>query len=431
MQLFIRNRYINIARLGVLNLNLTQKKYFYIFRDVKQVIVFLFIVVLVGGAVAYGVWKLNQPRWMDGEFNIAVAEFNQPAASANSRVAPVASQMIFEFLDREYQLSRFGGDVQVIHDKIGFISDANDAEDLARKVNAHLVIYGDVNVIDGHALISPRFYVADTYRSDVGELTGQHKVLLPVEFDTTELIQYESEVNRELRQRSALLIEFTKGLSYLALDNLEPALRSIENAINVASKYDDFEGKEVLYLFAAIAARRMGDFETARSFIVDQALDLNSSYGRAYIALGNIYYEQKDFDKALDYYEQAAQLKDQSPGAFITEKANVGAGNSYTYLYQIADKSEQAILAEKALTHFQVAIDAYQTATDAHTRDSLKEVVALAYYSSGIIFQGENDFRQAANAYKQTLALTQNPELKKRADRRLGEVCKLPLKFLC
>jgi tetratricopeptide (TPR) repeat protein len=337
--------------------------------------------------------------------------------------------VIFGILEEEYQWSSFGVDVQGIHNKIGIISDVNEAEGLARRVNADLVIYGDVIVTGDHGLIQPRFYVADTYRSDVSELTGPHKFEPKVEFNTADMSRFNSEVNQKL-QSSVLLIEFTKGLAYLAQNDLKLALESIKKAINVADEYGDFEGKEVLYLFASTISRKKGDFEVARSY-ADQALELNNSYGRAYIALGNIYYDQKDFDEALDYYDQAAGLDDPSAGAFLAEKAHIGSGNVYTSLSLEADKLAKSALAEQALTHYQVAIKAYQTASDARTKAVLGEVAAFAYYGSGLIFEDKKDFESATSAYEQALVLTHNMELKKLAESGLDVVCKRPLKLLC
>jgi tetratricopeptide (TPR) repeat protein len=407
---------INIARLGVLNLTL--KKYFFIFRDVKQVVAFLLIVLAVGAGVAYGAWRLSQPQPMTGDFNIAVAEFVEKPASSKPTIAPVVSQMIFSFLDSEYQLGDFGN-IQVTHDKIGVISGAVEAQALAEAINADTVIYGDVTIMGDKVLISPKFYVAGSLQADIGEINGQHQLGLPVEFSVDNLIHYENEANVILRQRTSILTEFTKGLVYLAANDLNLALEAIQTAIRQGDEYGDFEGKEILYLFASHITRLQGEFEASEQY-VKQALALNESYARAYIAWANIYYSQQKFELALDYYEQATHLEDQAYGAYISEKANLGIGNIYTYQYQIADETEKAALAEKALTHLQRVIDAYQNQMSPKPR--LKELAAGSYYSSGIIYQHRGDFSEAMSAFGQVLKLTQNSDLKTRAQTRLDEV---------
>ncbi len=406
---------VNIARLGVLNL--TVKRHLSVFRDVKQVALFLSFLLAIGTGIGFGAWRLSQPGRMSGDFNIAVAEFSELPEAPDPTLAPIASQMLFSFLDAEYELGEFGLEIQVAHDKIGAIPGAAEAREIAQAVNADIVIYGDVTVISDLATISPRFYIAESFRSDVGEMTGQHQLALPIEFRTTDIIHFDSEVNDSLRERTGLLIEFTKALTYLAADNLDQSFEAIKKAIQLADSHGDFEGQEVLFLFASTIARLMGDFELSQEY-VDRALDLNESYARAYIAQANIFYDQQDFDSALSYYERATQIENQPYGAYIVEKSNVGIGNIYNFMYQIADESEKPLLAEKAISHYQVVIQEYQSASNPHLRD----LVALAYYGSGIIFQREGDFDEAREAFEQSLALTQDSELETRIETRLEEV---------
>ena len=71
---------VNIARLGVLNL--TVKRHVSVFRDVRQLVVFLAVALAVGTVLSFIVWKGRQPAKMTGDFNIAVAEFGQVAENA-------------------------------------------------------------------------------------------------------------------------------------------------------------------------------------------------------------------------------------------------------------------------------------------------------------------------------------------------------------
>jgi len=409
---------INIARLGVLNLHLTQKKYLSIFRDVKQLLIFISIVLLVAAGVTYSVWLSNQPRRLDGEFNIAVAEFIEKPVTKNPETAPGISQNLYSFLDREYE--SFEADVQVTHDKIGEISEFEQATEMAEKVNAHLVIYGTVIKFGGNGIeITLRFYVADTFHSDVGEISGEHDFSYIV-FTEEDLGHYDSNVREFLRDRSRLLTEFTKVLVYFAADDLDAARTGIEETIKIADDYGEFEGKEVLHLFGSTITRLLDDFEASR-YHVDKALELNDSYGRGYIALANIFYDQQDFATALDYYNQATKLKGQPQGAYIIEKANAGAGNISNYLYQVADASNKQALANETLSYFQVVIDSYDSANP-RVKERLREITAWAYYGSGIIHQGEGNQIEAVRAYQQVLKLTQDLGLKERAENRMNEV---------
>ena len=185
---------------------------YYIFQDSSQVITFLLGIVLIGGTISSGYWWSQQPRILTGDFNIAVAEF-APKGDAND-VASIVSQRIFSFLDGQYLLSSFQ-DVQVEHDKIGVIAGAEEARALAKKINAHLVIYGDVTVINDQVLVTPQFYVVELHQVDVGEVNGEHKLAAPINLLIQDLVDPSSETLKTMEQNTSILIEFTKvpGLS--------------------------------------------------------------------------------------------------------------------------------------------------------------------------------------------------------------------------
>jgi len=430
---------INVARLGALHL--TQERRFAVFGDVRQVVAFLAIIVLVGAAIAFGVWYLSQPRQLKGKFNIAVAELDEIPPSLSPRVAPIASQRIFDFLESEYKLTRLGNEVDIVHEKIGVIADEEEARRLAQSIDADIVIYGDVTLIGDKASITLKFYVADSYRPTAGELTGAHPFALPAEFEAADIIGFDSDVNTALRQRTAILVDFTAGLAYFAANDRESALERMESAIRRVEPYGDFEGKEVLYLLAAESARLMGDFPTAQGY-VDQALRINPSYGRAYIAQGLIHYSRglvhyrqgratwgrHDFALALRDYDEAAGLADQPPSAYIVEKANLFRGHVNSYQCQVTDDdAEKATLAAHALAYYRAVIGSYERASQPlREHSSLRELAAWAYGMSGIVYYEEGRWGEALGAYWRALELTRDPEVSRvvrpRLEKLIGKV---------
>jgi tetratricopeptide (TPR) repeat protein len=381
------------------------------------------LLILAGGA--FGVWRALRPRPMRGEFNVAVAAFKQIPEDA-APVATSASQMIYDFLESEYDLSSFE-DVEVRHGGVGVIAEAPEARALAEAINAHLVIYGTVTVVGDDALLSPKFFVAETFRADVGELNGQHQLALPVAFNVQDLIDYESAPNEKLRQKTAILTAFTKALAYLAADDLPLARDSIGTALAEAERYGEFEGQEVLYLFASDISRRSEAFEAAQAYL-DQALDLNPNYARAYVAQANIYYDQDNLAQAFAAYQQALDIEDRAYGALIVEKANLGLGNIYVYQYAAASEnaaaapSELAALADLALAHYRVVLDAYEAAHSAGAARSggarpqrrLRELAAQAAYFTGVVHEQQGDMAAARDAYRQARDLSASlpaPEL--------------------
>lgn len=391
----------------------------------KTALTILIFLTIVAGIAYYSYYLSQQPEYMTGDFNIAVAEFVQ--TGDGNGVAPIVSQRISGFLDGQYNQSSFE-DVQVAHNRIGAIANAQEAKALAQKINAHLVIYGDVAVIDDQVLVTPQFYVVEVHQSDVGEVNGEHKLAARISFPKDDLVNTSEEALETMQQSAAILTEFTKALVYLTAGtpgDLKLAETSIKNAIAESEDYGPFEGKEILYLFASDIARRQKDLNTAQIYI-EEAMHLNDNYGRAYIAQANIYYDQGNLYEAINHYEQAKKLTDQPFGAYITEKASLGIGNSCNVQYQHIRRNDEVdemtatALANCALDNYQIVINSYSQ--QAKPEFSLKEMAALAHYGSGIIYQEADQSPDAQQAYENVLNLTQNSYLLSRAQSRLEKV---------
>jgi tetratricopeptide (TPR) repeat protein len=416
---------VNIARVGLLSL--TINKYFYVFRGVRQVVAFAIILLGVVAGVVYLAWSANQPYVMPaGDFNIAVAQFAEVSERGETSVAPAISRLLADYLDSSYQAGDFGARVNVQYAKIGVIDEATDAERLAQSISATLVIYGDVFVTGSDTIVRPKFWVATSLQPDTREMTGagQYQLDYPFRFSQSERADLVSGVSTVLRPRSLILVEFTKALVYRQSHRFDHALDAIESAIREAETYGHFDGQETLYLYAAEISRQRGNLAASQQY-VDLALQTNPKYARAYIAQANIYYDQAvahigsdqdNFDKAAQYYTQAIQLNDPQSRAFVPEKAHLGLGNIANYRFQAQPTDTQA--AQDALLNFSLVITSYQQARNPY----LKELAAWAYYGSGIIYQIQGQAATARNTYQQALDLTDDANLKKRAQTRLDQL---------
>lgn len=401
-------------------------KYWYVFRSVRQVVVFLLILVVVGAALALGVWWSRQPRRMDGNFNIAVAEFI-PKGEADKNASKV-SQRIFDILNSQYMLSSFQK-VQVEHDNIGPIGDPQAAAALAEQINAQLVIYGTVIWDNGQILVTPQFYVPASLQFDVNEVVnGEQTLAAPITLSETEVASTSSEAFKAIEQNALVLTEFTKALVYLAArtpTDLALARDSIGKAIAAGDRYGDFAGKETLYLFASDIARRQHDFSKAQQQL-DEAFRLNANYARAYIAQANLYYDQGNLYQAIEYSQRAKQQPDPPFGSYITEKASLNIGNSCWIQYQYA-RQNGATSQSGADDYAHCALDNYQQVIAAYTVSgrpdtNLQEMAAWAYYNSGTIYETWSDFQNAGAMYELVLKLTGDPELSQRATTSLKAV---------
>jgi tetratricopeptide (TPR) repeat protein len=385
----------------------------YLFKDVKQLAFFLSTVLFVSGAIAGGIWYSNQPMKMTGNFNIAVAQFGE--IQTNGEIEPSAraesiSGAIFNFLDSEYKSA--GLKVTVSHKNVPLITENIQAEKLAQQIHAHMIIYGTVYFQGEKAEFSPRFYVSTL--PDTDELTGQNELAYPIPFESLDLSSMDK-VNLELRRRTAILFNFTKGLIYLSQGDVDNANRSIQSAIHLTEKLPSpFAGQEVLYLFASHIQLQQKQYQNANDYL-DQALELNPQYARAYLARGNIYYAQAlshDFDtdllmKAYDEYELAYQAPNQPDGAYIPAKAHTGLGNILVLLAQETDDPD---LFARAIENYSYIIKQYEETHNPILRDN----TTIAYFGLGAAYERQGKIEQAIKMYEQAYALSENPEFKAR-----------------
>lgn len=380
----------------------------------KKIVIAAIISFIFGG---YYYWTLKQPFVVDpGDFYIAVAEFDQ-VSSSDLMIAPQISQSIFDYLDTEFLLQEIYPNQIVVGKKnIGVIASGQEAENLAQKINADIVIYGSVIIDRDSISIITKYYVADTFRSDVSELIGAHQLTMPILYginDSGELSLGSGIIN-EIQDRSLILIHFTRALMFFDANyrsgktfDLRQSMESIQDAIDQAENYEYIEGGEVLYLFASHISRLLGDFQEAQLYL-DQAFDINPNYGRAYIELANIYYDQDEFEKAFQSYQTALELEDQPYGYYLIENANLGLGNVYAYQFQIASEEEKLALAEKSLYHYQIVIDSFIE----NENPRLQEMAALAYFGSGVIYYLQFDCEQTLNYFNKADTLTESYNLK-------------------
>lgn len=393
----------------------------YFFRDTKQLVIVIVVFLLLIIGIAGGYWSSKQPSKMTGDFNIAVAQFGEIQADGTIKPSVHAekiSSTLFGFLDSEYQASELSLSVQVSHKNMPLITEDIEAGVLAEKVNADIVIYGNIFIQGDKAEFSPRFYVAE--HPDTRELTGQNELAYPIIFDISELAT-QDQVNVELRKRAGILFDFTKGLIYYSQKEFEKALRAVQLAITSAEESNQtIDGQEVLYLLAARILITHNDYDEANQML-DTAFLLNPQYARAHLVRGNIYYRlslESDYDlkllnDALAEYEIAYQLPNQPEGAFIPIKARTNIGN---VLVVKAQQINDSMLYDQAVDNYDYVIKEYE-----HTQVLLiRPYAAIAYFGMGAAHERNGRTEQALEAYQNAHDLTDDLEFKLRIEQQIN-----------
>lgn len=360
----------------------------YLFKDIKQLALFLAFLLFLSAAISGAYWYSKQPQKMTGNFNIAVAQFGEIQEDGSvvpSAKAQTIRNMLFNFMDSEYRASGLGLTVQVTQKNMPYIAEVAEAEKLVKRVNANIVIFGNISSQgNNQAEFYPRFYVPQ--QSDTDELTGQSELAHPIPFDIP--LGPENKIHAELRIRTAILFNFTKTLIYFSGKDFDSASRAAQTAITAAEGLQKpFSGQEALYLLAARIQMSQGNNEEANRFL-DQALDLNPNYARAYLARGNIFYSQAlkaNFDaglldRALTEYTRAYEAPNQPEGAYIPIKAHTTLGN---VLVVRAQQTNDPILFSQAISHYLFVTEEYKRTKDPY----LQGFAAVSYFGLGAAFE--------------------------------------------
>jgi tetratricopeptide (TPR) repeat protein len=422
---------ISIAKLDELTIETTKLLLF--FRDIKQLVVFVLLVSAIalataGGIVYYRWWAAQPEPGPADTFNIAIAQFGEVTADGIQATERTRRFMILlcHYLDSETDLNNFGLEVHVDHKKMPVITEDAEAEKLAQQVDADLVVYGNVTIVGDRGEFMPRFYVSGR-KSDI-EVSGYNQLARPISFRTGDAS--EEELNRTLRTRAAILVNYVKGLVYLNVEkrNVEGAAYSFRQAVREAEKEQEpFVGQEVLYLMLSYAEKISGNYAEAQ-VNVEKALALNPNYARAFIGLGNIHYEQflagdNDpvlLDQAWDEYQMAMDATDRHANAYIDAKAMLGFGNIMTLRVRLGQGFD---LLDRAVEYYLFVVHRHEQQPK---DEGLARLAAYAYRNLGWVYDAQGDFVMAKMAYQRCMELPTDFYMHEKCQAEIDAIDALP-----
>lgn len=365
------------------------------------------------------------PRPMQSEFNIAVAEFGQidpvTGQAQPSAAGEAVSLWLFEGLARELQ-SQVGqtplaDQIELRHDATtpvirGSTADerAANAAELARAINAHVVVYGYLTPGSSANDLQMEMYVSPLASADeLGGLVGHYalgrSLQLPQSLDTGNP-RANIAISNQLSLRSRILFWLTLGLTQDLVGSTPQALATLQQAEQELSDWPEADGKELLYYLQGRQHLFLRQLDEAQQAL-QRALAINPDFARAAIALGGV-----DLLRANQMEEDAARLAQDGPLAQAIAAQRRGlalaeaAGDGYTAaVARIALAQSQDVLCISLFNVGQMA-DAGAACTEAAGHageaiaflDAIQEhrLLAQAWLAQGLANYGQNFIAAAA-----------------------------------
>ena len=225
----------------------------------------------------------GQPAHMTGLFNIAVANFGELGTSSQINASADGnrlSQWIYEALQTEtknpditklIKVEIWRGTPGLFGRTAEFsaLQDETAARQLAEKVNAHIVIYGNVDPKSNPPEIDLKFYIAPRLNSEANSLIGPYTMGRPIPvklpFNRNDPVSSVA-TGDSLNTRSAALSLLTIGLTYELAGKYQKALDLFQQAEATLADLEPGNGQEIVEFFKgreALFLKKDGDAETA------------------------------------------------------------------------------------------------------------------------------------------------------------------------
>jgi tetratricopeptide (TPR) repeat protein len=386
-------------------------------------------VMVVLGVAAVLAWYFLVPDKMPlNTFNVAVADFGQVDAQGNvssSEDGKNLSEWMFGEMESEYK--NWPADRPVVwHDSMGFLQkqgnigtvEGNSAEErqqaaqeIAERLGAQMVIFGNIAVDENPPSFIPEFYIADI-ENEADEIVGTHRLGSPIEVRLP-LDLYDQRAGNFFEQnlgvRADALVWFTRGLALDLSGRHEDALAVFQEAETEEelSSWQPNQGRELLYYFmgrqALFLSLEQPEYLDEAEAAFKQALIINPAYPRGHIGLGGVYFQraqhrhlqpeaspddvavEADLALALAEFEQAFEQSDSEVESQTKLKAILSLGFAYGLLGEVQLNAGDVGRAAQAYTQ---AVG-YTEKAIALLPDNQHRLLAQAYLSLGATYEGQ------------------------------------------
>lgn len=259
---------------------------------------------LVAALITIGLFVLrpsDAPQPLSGEMNVAVVPFRATSTNVSQRAADGLSRTLATTMTQ--QLGRL--DPNVVFDVQptpgpplgGTLATAgSSAASLARRLNADVVIFGELSMADGTTTLTPYVYVAPGQLLQAWELVGAYPMGDPISLPLPlgDSAPAEGEVRLALAGRAYGLSEFVDAIDYYSDDRFNSALQHLMAAAR-APGWTTATGRALLDLFlgnvtAKLAADSASGLLRARRYY-RAALSAHPGFERAQLGLAEISFQ--------------------------------------------------------------------------------------------------------------------------------------------
>lgn len=385
-----------------------------------QLLGFLLVITLF--IALYFLLRPQMPSTMSGHFRIAVAEFEEIGDSGKSQIGRVLADDAFLQLQKSLDALDLGFVITIWGpEQVGEVNGRSSEErafaaaSLADRINAHMIIYGAVDISEDGWFALPEFYIAETNFYQAEEITGQHQLGRPFPIAGQGNIAGLIKASNEMTLRTRVLSQIVIGLSFYAIEDYTKASEAYL-LIDDIEGWDDKGNYPIIPLLLGNAAVKNDALEAAVSYY-QQSVLLDPEYARGYLGVSNLYYRQallpfeesknpQDIDQALlslalQTLETAETAQNQSSSADIGIKIHFERGQ--IYLSQAI--SGQLDSYDAAVQEFNAVIDGY--ANGANPR--VIELAAESYARLGLINALNDNTEIAVEEYMKASSMTSNP----------------------
>jgi tetratricopeptide (TPR) repeat protein len=287
--------------------------------------------------------KRVPPAQLHGEFNVAVAQFSAQTASGDPVDTDVVDAFATSIADHLRTELRAEGQAGVDFDLLGplatgSVDGASEAErtqragEIAEKLRADLVVYGEVHVGRDESTFVGDVFLPSSAITGADELPGSYRVVsaqAPGDIQTQPFAR--SELRREVVAKMRGLALFVLGVEAFSAGRLR---RAETYFIRAVPFWREGQGRAVLNLFLGSIAGRQGQLDRAQQYY-EAAIVADPTLARAQLGVAEVTFqkakgtcEKGDIDgrglrEAANQFRHVGRMPAQPSLAHVTIKSRL------------------------------------------------------------------------------------------------------------